>query len=39
MDPQTQRLLEGWRQFYPIDKGIAIENSDLPPAVEVIVGK
>ncbi|XP_014240238.1 mediator of RNA polymerase II transcription subunit 13 isoform X2 [Cimex lectularius] len=37
VDRQTQRLLEGWKQFYPIDKSIA-ENSDLPPAVEVIVG-
>lgn len=37
MDPYTKRLLDGWRQFYPIDKGCT-DTSDLPPAVEVIVG-
>ncbi|KAK9512984.1 hypothetical protein O3M35_001282 [Rhynocoris fuscipes] len=36
VDPITKRLLDGWRHFYPIDKNN--EGSDLPPAVEVIVG-
>lgn len=35
-DPHTQRLLENWRLFYPIDRGP--HHSDLPAAVEVIVG-
>lgn len=38
IDPHTLRLLEGWRHFYPIDKGLG-ESSDLPPFVEVLVGK
>ncbi|BES95592.1 Mediator of RNA polymerase II transcription subunit [Nesidiocoris tenuis] len=37
IDPHTLRLLEGWRHFYPIDKGLG-ESSDLPPFVEVLVG-
>jgi mediator of RNA polymerase II transcription subunit 13 len=43
MDSQTHRLLEEWRQFYPINtKYLGREANDglpLPPAVEVIVGK
>lgn len=35
MDPATNRLLEDWRHFYPIDTS---PQNDLPPAVEVIVG-
>lgn len=33
LDNQTHRLMEDWRHFYPTR-----EPSDLPPAVEVIVG-
>ncbi|KAG8224144.1 hypothetical protein J437_LFUL005478 [Ladona fulva] len=43
MDGQTQRLLEEWRQFYPIDakyfsREMGAEGHSLPPAVEVLVG-
>lgn len=34
LDAQTHRLMEDWRHFYPTR-----EPADLPPAVEVIVGK
>lgn len=34
LDAQTHRLMEDWRHFYPTR-----EPSDLPPAVEVIVGE
>nr|XP_018902480.1 PREDICTED: mediator of RNA polymerase II transcription subunit 13 isoform X2 [Bemisia tabaci] len=35
LDPQTHRLMEDWKHFYPINVS---ENSDLPLAVEVLVG-
>nr|CAD7425183.1 unnamed protein product [Timema monikensis] len=37
VDLHTQRLLEDWRQFYPIGGG-GEEGAALPPAVEVVVG-
>lgn len=34
LDVQTHRLMDDWKHFYPTR-----DIADLPPAVEVIVGK
>lgn len=34
LDASTQRIMDSWKQFYPIH-----DVADMPSAVEVIVGK
>lgn len=40
VDQRTSRLIEDWKQFYPIDSRSSIcDDPSMPQAVEVIVGK